>query len=118
MQQRLVELVSQLSNDDITENLLRINDGLNNLFLRYNRYEKKRVGSKAAPQNEMQQLISLDDEIPDVAGAAALSSQFAGISLSSQLNSIPTVTAANNKDDEFDMFAQSRKATYESSKLG
>lgn len=35
MQQRLVELISQLSNDEITAELLRVNDGLNNLFLRY-----------------------------------------------------------------------------------
>lgn len=35
MQERLVELINQLSNDEITAELLRINDGLNNLFLRY-----------------------------------------------------------------------------------
>lgn len=34
MQERIVELISQLSNDEITAELLRVNDGLNNLFLR------------------------------------------------------------------------------------
>lgn len=34
MQERLVELINQLSNDEITAELLRVNDGLNNLFLR------------------------------------------------------------------------------------
>lgn len=40
MQQRLVELISKLSNDELTAELLRINDDLNNLFLRYSRWEK------------------------------------------------------------------------------
>lgn len=35
MQERLVDLISQLSNDEITAELLRVNDGLNNLFLRF-----------------------------------------------------------------------------------
>ena len=34
MQNRLVELISQLANDEVTAELLRINDLLNNLFLR------------------------------------------------------------------------------------
>ena len=35
MQDRLVELISQLTNDEVTADLLRMNDLLNNLFLRY-----------------------------------------------------------------------------------
>lgn len=47
MQQRLVELINKLPNDDLFEELLRINDDLNNLFLRYSRWEKNReVGIK------------------------------------------------------------------------
>lgn len=42
MQGRLVELISKLSNDEITAELLRINDDMNNLFLRYSRWEKNR----------------------------------------------------------------------------
>lgn len=42
MQQRLVELISKLPNDGLFEELLRINDELNNLFLRYSRWEKNR----------------------------------------------------------------------------
>ena len=34
MQNRLVELISQLANDEVTADLLRINDLMNNLFLR------------------------------------------------------------------------------------
>lgn len=34
MQQRLVDLVDRVANDEITAHLLKINDDLNNLFLR------------------------------------------------------------------------------------
>jgi hypothetical protein len=34
MQHRLVELIGKLANDEITAELLRVNDELNNLFLR------------------------------------------------------------------------------------
>lgn len=46
MQERLVELISKLSNDELTAELLRINDDLNNLFLRYSRWEKNRESGK------------------------------------------------------------------------
>lgn len=42
MQTRIVELIGKVNNDEITAELLRLNDELNNLFLRYQRYEKNR----------------------------------------------------------------------------
>lgn len=42
MQGRIVELIGKVANDEITAELLRINDELNNLFLRHARYEKNR----------------------------------------------------------------------------
>lgn len=42
MQNRIVDLVGKVNNDEITAELLRLNDELNNLFLRYARYEKNR----------------------------------------------------------------------------
>lgn len=86
---------------------------------RYSRYEKNRKSSSKEREKDEGSLIDLTDSDP----ADSVNSQFAGLNLgatsaTSQLNSIPTVTAQNNKDDEFDMFAQSRNVTYESSKLG
>ncbi|XP_059897689.1 TOM1-like protein 2 isoform X1 [Gadus macrocephalus] len=44
MQQRVVELISRVSNEEMTEELLHVNDDLNNIFLRYERYERYRLG--------------------------------------------------------------------------
>jgi GAT domain len=42
MQSRIVDLIGKINNDEITAELLRLNDELNNLFLRHQRYEKNR----------------------------------------------------------------------------
>lgn len=42
MQGRIVELIGRVNHDEITAELLRLNDELNNLFLRHQRYEKNR----------------------------------------------------------------------------
>lgn len=43
MQERVVDLIGKLTNDEMTAELLRINDELNNLFLRYSRYTKNKM---------------------------------------------------------------------------
>ncbi|KAJ9580125.1 hypothetical protein L9F63_004198 [Diploptera punctata] len=158
MQHRLVELIGKLANDEITAELLRVNDELNNLFLRYNRFENNREASlqnvksptahgtltnqKPVAEAGGDSLIDLSDEgaspAPGVgpAGAASpttavpnLTSKLAGLSLgagnaTSQLSMISSVPAQQGsqqkekEDTEFDMFAQSRNVTYESSKTG
>ena len=49
MQERVVELIGRLVDDEMTAELLRINDELNNLFLRYSRYTKNKLGAAAIP---------------------------------------------------------------------
>ena len=45
MQSRILVLIEQLTSDEITAELLRINDELNNAFLRYSRWTKKRLNN-------------------------------------------------------------------------
>lgn len=42
MQSRIVDLIGRVTDDELTAELLRINDELNNMFLRHQRYEKNR----------------------------------------------------------------------------
>lgn len=47
MQSRIVELIGRVQDDELTAEFLRINDELNNLFLRHQRYEKNRGQANA-----------------------------------------------------------------------
>ena len=126
-------LISKLSNDELTAELLRINDDMNNLFLRYSRWEKNReaggqsasaVVAKAIGPSPKPVPSQPDDSLIDL-GPPDLTDHFSNLNLSSisataQLAQVGTVTARNGPkgDDEFDMFAQSRNATYEQNKTG
>ncbi|XP_035908176.1 TOM1-like protein 2 isoform X2 [Anopheles stephensi] len=123
MQSRIVDLIGKVQHDELTAELLRLNDELNNLFLRHARYEKNRDpknASSATPSAilgaalgavEMRDpsLIDLSEETGASGGAQAqegahanVSSQLAGLSLaaagstatvSSQLAQLTSVTA-------------------------
>lgn len=43
MQSRIVDLIGRVTDDELTAELLRINDELNNMFLRHQRYAKNRA---------------------------------------------------------------------------
>lgn len=43
MQSRIVDLIGRVQDDELTAEFLRINDELNNVFLRHQRYEKTRA---------------------------------------------------------------------------
>uniref|UniRef100_A0A7N9AZP0 Target of myb1 like 2 membrane trafficking protein n=1 Tax=Mastacembelus armatus TaxID=205130 RepID=A0A7N9AZP0_9TELE len=127
MQQRIVELISCVSNEAVTEELLHVNDDLNNIFLRYERYERFRSGrcsaqsanngvlSEATEDN----LIDLGPGSPAVvtptgrpSSPATLASRLAGLdmgsdSVSSTLSSLSSCKPPATQDD-FDVFAQTR----------
>lgn len=60
MQQRVVELISRVSNEEVTEELLHVNDDLNNIFLRYERYDQTKCHS------DLCAMIDFKDAAPDV----------------------------------------------------
>uniref|UniRef100_A0A7N6FLF6 Target of myb1 like 2 membrane trafficking protein n=1 Tax=Anabas testudineus TaxID=64144 RepID=A0A7N6FLF6_ANATE len=126
MQQRVVELISCVSNEEVTEELLHVNDDLNNIFLRYERYERYRSG-RAAQNNGMlneateDNLIDLGPGSPSVVTPRITSSppphSTAGATASPAHDpSTDSVTgtlsslSGQNKDD-FDMFAQTRSSS-------
>ncbi|XP_033907590.3 TOM1-like protein 2 isoform X5 [Acipenser ruthenus] len=123
MQQRIVELISRVSNEEVTEELLHVNDDLNNVFLRYERFERYRSGRAAQNTNNgvlsevtEDNLIDLGPGSPAVVspmlGSTALATQLAGLGLgkdnvSRTLSSLPSC----NPQDDFDMFAQTRTSS-------
>ncbi|XP_077774796.1 TOM1-like protein 2 isoform X8 [Podarcis muralis] len=124
MQQRIVELISRVSNEEVTEELLHVNDDLNNVFLRYERFERYRLGRSA--QNASNGVLSevTEDNLIDLgpgspavvspmvgntAPASTLSTQLAGLDIGAN-NVSGTLSSLQhpNPRDDFDMFAQTR----------
>ncbi|XP_028310098.1 TOM1-like protein 2 isoform X2 [Gouania willdenowi] len=140
MQQRVVELISRVSNEEVTEELLHVNDDLNNIFLRYDRYERYRAG-RAAQNNGMlseatdDNLIDLGPGSPAVVtpritsspppsstagptasplhntAAASLTTALTGLDVSSNTASSAMTTLSGHNQDDFDMFAQTRSSS-------
>ncbi|XP_042613394.1 TOM1-like protein 2 isoform X2 [Cyprinus carpio] len=111
MQQRVVELIPNLSEDEMIGELLQVNDDLNNAFIRYERFDRLNVQRSNAEeqqesQTETENLIDLRPESP-----------------SPNQNTLPAVnqheprpasdrtSSSAPEDEEFDMFAQSRSSS-------
>ncbi|XP_075417073.1 TOM1-like protein 2 isoform X2 [Tenrec ecaudatus] len=124
MQQRIVELISRVSNEEVTEELLHVNDDLNNVFLRYERFERYRSGLSGQKAtngvlNEVTEdnLIDLGPGSPAVvspmvgttAPPCTLSSQLAGLDLGtdSVSGTLSSLQQCHPRDG-FDTFAQTR----------
>ncbi|KAM3966165.1 LOW QUALITY PROTEIN: TOM1-like protein 2 [Aphomia sociella] len=125
MQSRVAELVARLAGEaPLTADLLHANDALNNLLLRHTRFLNNRnavtggatpsailgaamgvPASAESPKNaDDDALIDLSDDVPDVTKLT--------------LNDAQPGKSPGSSKDEFDMFAQSRNISYETSKTG
>ncbi|XP_011163906.1 TOM1-like protein 2 isoform X3 [Solenopsis invicta] len=130
MQERVVDLIGKLAHDEMTAELLRINDELNNLFLRYTRYTKNKMQVPASailaqtiahPPNadstppltkrEAESLIDLSDDVDNLTKQMSELDAAEGVDKNTRQKE-----KKEGDSDEFDMFAQSRNATYETTK--
>ncbi|XP_010192040.1 PREDICTED: target of Myb protein 1 isoform X2 [Mesitornis unicolor] len=115
MQQRVLELIPRVLHEQLTEELLLINDNLNNVFLRHERFERLRTGQPVKAPNEAENsLIDLGPSTPSAVRQPEvtnkLSSQLAGMNLGSSSVSagLHTLNTSGKLEEEFDMFALTR----------
>ncbi|XP_058805798.1 TOM1-like protein 2 [Phymastichus coffea] len=140
MQERVVYLIGKLAHDELTAELLQINDEMNNLFLRYRRFSKNKqvpasalvaqaiganqsMANAAAVKKKLEagdSLIDLSDDEADAQGAAALPLN----AIEKRINDLgiadsEDTMSSRRKDhekDEFDAFAQARTASFDAAK--
>lgn len=145
MQERIVELVGKLVDDELTAELLCINDELNNLFLRYSRYTKNKTATSASTilaqtigqssisnfdnnntnfKRQEKSLIDLDEDDNDddkihqnkEQNVMDIQQKLGALGFYSGGAKSKVIEKEQPDNDEFDMFAQSRTATYETTK--
>eukprot|EP00794_Sanderia_malayensis_P008823 gene8823-9768_t len=118
MQKRIIELLEKIANDEVTGELLRVNDVLNNAFIRFDRFERN-LKAVTSP-------VSTDDIQPSVGEYSAemrsqpLAAQNGSSNLLIDFGGENTATNASQpahvEDAEFDMFAQTRSSTFADSR--
>ncbi|KAI0241390.1 TOM1-like protein 2 [Lamellibrachia satsuma] len=129
MQKRVVELVATIQNEEVTSELLRINDELNNVFLRFDRYQRQHEASCPTPAGGVPQhlpadgstragdstvatgsLIDLGSPEPISTSPATLSSDVHVQMAAMNVRSGRPDGALTGDENDFDMFAQSRQS--------
>ncbi|XP_040590739.1 target of Myb protein 1 isoform X2 [Mesocricetus auratus] len=120
MQQRVLELIPRISNEQLTEELLMVNDNLNNVFLRHERFERFRTGQTGKASSEAEPAVDLIDMGPDPAATRNLSSQLAGMNpgSSSVRAGLQSLETSGHLEDDFDMFALTRGSSLADQRKG
>ncbi|XP_062347279.1 target of Myb1 membrane trafficking protein isoform X3 [Cinclus cinclus] len=125
MQQRVLELIPRVLHEQLTEELLLINDNLNNVFLRHERFERLRTGQPVKATNEAENsLIDLGPSTPSALRqpevTSSLSSQLAGMNLGSGSVSagLHSLDTSGKLEEDFDMFALTRGSSLAEQRRG
>ncbi|EDW40861.1 TOM1-like protein 2 isoform X2 [Drosophila sechellia] len=90
MQSRIVDLIGRVQDDELTAEFLRINDELNNVFLRHQRYEKNRSQGQGAGVTSPSAVLGAAMGLPGVGATGA------GATTVATLPPPPTNTAVSN----------------------
>lgn len=108
MQSRIVDLIGRVTDDELTAELLRINDELNNLFLRHQRYEKNRASHTGvtSPSAVLGAAIGIPSTANTASGGGAAAGGAAAAE-SPKLLDFPD----SNKDDLLNSFSRLGKET-------
>lgn len=125
MQARVVDLIDRITDDELTAELLRINDEMNNLFLRHQRYEKNRTSKTKinSPSEVLGAALGITSGNRDMNSSSSSMMEQAKHSkqqteksdvntLQNDFNKLDLNNAspskANRNADEFDILAKSR----------
>ncbi|XP_075039088.1 target of Myb1 membrane trafficking protein [Mixophyes fleayi] len=119
MQQRVLELIPRVTHEQLTEELLIVNDNLNNVFLRHERFERMFAGQTTrvaetqvqSNRESLPSFINLETTSSAIQPpAATLSAQLATLNMSSGSVSgtLQSLEHTNKQGDDFDMFALTR----------
>ncbi|KAK2888718.1 hypothetical protein Q8A67_014093 [Cirrhinus molitorella] len=107
MQQRVVELIPNLSEDEMIGELLLVNDDLNNAFIRYERFDRLNMQrSNTEEQQETQETGNLIDLSPE--SPAPNQNTLPAVNQHEPRPASDRTSSSVPEDEEFDMFAQTR----------
>lgn len=93
MKDRIVDLIERIANEDLTVELLRLNDELNTTFLRYDTLQESRTKqrlSEPAAQPVVPNQPSVQSSVPTSVESSQPKSKFSGVS-SSTLNELSLI---------------------------
>uniref|UniRef100_F7AF79 Target of myb1 membrane trafficking protein n=1 Tax=Ornithorhynchus anatinus TaxID=9258 RepID=F7AF79_ORNAN len=107
MQRRVLELIPRVLNEQLTEELLIVNDNLNNVFLRHERYPLR---LPTTVPSEVECATSLIDMGPGLA-AASNQSEAPDLGSDSVSAGLQSLEPPAKLEEEFDMFAFTRSSS-------
>ncbi|XP_038163237.1 target of Myb protein 1-like isoform X2 [Cyprinodon tularosa] len=108
MQSRVVELIPMLVDERFMEELLVVNDDLNNVFIRYERFERLNKAQSSDPQQISARSPNLVDTIPEPLNNKQAATITASIQPAASAQTNHQLSANHKEEEEFDMFAQTR----------
>ena len=108
MKDRIVDLIERVSNEDLTVEFLRLNDELNNIFIRYDRIVKNRTKSSNPQQAESEMPVnaSTADPVNLITNSGRAENELSLIDLNAEVSGDHTAvikaSASTSVSDPFD----------------